>query len=87
MESTIADFNNIGERVDTVQQQVFSMVKPLTDKNAELEAKIGSLESLNHNLSERYTDLQLQMNTFKSKRRSESQYPGTYCSSHKARAI
>ena len=41
MESTIADVNNFGERVDTVQQQVLSMVKPLTDIHAELETKIG----------------------------------------------
>ena len=66
MESTIADFNNIGERVDTVQQQVFSMVKPLTDNNAELEAKIGNLESLNHNLSERLTDLKLRRHSSQS---------------------
>ena len=68
METTIVNFNKIGEQVETVQQQVFSMVKPLTDKNAELEAKVGNLESLNHNLSERMTDLQLQVNIFKSER-------------------
>ena len=68
METTIANFNKIGEQVETVQQQVFSTVKPLTDKNAELEAKVGNLESLNHNLSERMTDLQLQVNIFKSER-------------------
>ena len=42
METAIADFNKVGAQVDTMQQQVFSMVKPLTDKNAELETKIAN---------------------------------------------
>ena len=75
MESTIADFNKIGEQVDAVQQQVFSMAKPLTDNNAELETNIGNLESLTHNLNEHLTDLQLQMNTFKSERADRSRSP------------
>ena len=47
---------------------MLSTVKPLTDNNAELETKIANLESLNRDLSERLTDLQLQMNIFKSER-------------------
>ena len=60
-EIAIANFNKVGAQVDTMQQQVFSMVKPLTDKNAELETKITELESLNHDLSERMTDMQLKI--------------------------
>ena len=48
------------------------MAKPLTDNNVELESEIANLESLNHDLSERLTDLQLQMNTFKSERTEPS---------------
>ena len=64
----MADFDKIGEQVGTMQQQVISMVEPLTDECTDLEARIIELDILNHDLSERLTDMQQQLNELKAER-------------------